>query len=337
MTESKTIAAPKILLDWFVAHRRDLPWRTARGVVRDPWETLVSEVMSQQTRLDVVVPRFQDWMQRFPSPAHLAKLPEHDVLAAWAGLGYYSRARNLHKAAKAIAASGWPADHAGYLALPGVGPYTAAALASLCRLQRVPMIDGNVLRVLSRVHALGQDLRNGAGKRHLETLAAQWVSVGDAGEINEATMELGAMLCLPRNAKCGSCPLADSCKACGQGEPERFPMRKSRPEQVAVVGDVAVLVRQGAVVLRPSRSGELLRGLYVPPELSEIPPEVEMKPCGEVHHVITNHKVLWRVHTGQADTFPLPDGWVARSGATLRGAVVSSLVRKVLELAKVLA
>lgn len=336
MTETNPIAAPPVLVEWFATHRRDLPWRTPRGIARDPWKTLVSEVMSQQTRLEVVVPRFQDWMRQFPSPKDLANAPEQEVLAAWAGLGYYSRARNLHKAAKAVAASGWPTDHAGFLALPGVGPYTAAALASLCLGEGVAMVDGNVLRVLSRVHALGQDLRSGAGKRHLDALAARWVSTGDAGEINEATMELGAMVCLPGSPKCGTCPLADSCRACVLGDPERFPTRRSRAETVVVQRDVAVVICRGAVLLRPARPDELLRGLMVPPDLSEIPKEANTKYCGEVRHAITNHKVLWRIYSGAINEFPLPEGWVARSGSKLREMVVSSLVRKSLECAKVL-
>lgn len=318
---------------WFGHHRRPLPWRTPRGVRRDPWQTLVSEVMSQQTRLEVVVPRFHEWMQQFPTPAHLAKASEQEVLAAWAGMGYYSRARNLQKAAQAVAAKGWPTDHAGFLALPGVGPYTAAALASLCCGEQVPMIDGNVLRVLSRVHALGQDLRNGPGKRLLERLAMEWISGGDAGEINEATMELGALVCLPKNPKCGECPLNDTCKACALGEPERFPLRKAKPETVEILRDVAIVSVQGALLLRPSRPDELLRGLLVPPDLSELPQATNPEPCGEVRHAITHHNVTWKIHRAHLDKFRLPDGWVAVPQEDLRTYVVSSLVRKAITLA----
>ncbi len=331
MTQS--IAAPADLLEWFRSERRDLPWRTPRGVARDPWKTLVSEVMSQQTRLDVVVPRFLEWMRQFPSPSDLAAASEDDVLAAWAGLGYYSRARNLHKAAKAVASSGWPSEHAGFLALPGVGPYTAAALASLCRGERVAMVDGNVLRVLSRRFAMGGDLRTGSGKRSLEEAADAWISRGDAGEINEATMELGALVCLPRAPKCGICPLADFCKACASGEPERFPARKARRETVDLVREVAVVSWRGAVLLRPSRPDELLRGLLVPPDVSEFPASTVFDRRGEVRHAITHHKVLWKVHRVALDDFCLPVGWVAVPRTELHARVVSSLVRKALALA----
>lgn len=332
---TQAIAAPNALLEWFRRERRDLPWRTPRGVVRDPWKTLVSEVMSQQTRLDVVVPRFLDWMRQFPSPEDLAAASEEEVLAAWAGLGYYSRARNLHKAAKAVAGSGWPSGHAGFLVLPGVGPYTAAALASLCRGERVAMIDGNVLRVLARAFAMGGDLRTGSGKRTLEAAANAWVSDGDAGEINEATMELGALVCLPRNPKCGICPLADSCKACAAGEPERFPAPKAKRETVDLVREVAVVSCVGAVLLRPSRPDELLRGLLVPPDVAEFPGSTSFAPCGEVRHAITHHKVLWKIHRAALDDFCLPAGWVAVPRADLPSRVVSSLVRKSLEAAGV--
>jgi A/G-specific adenine glycosylase len=336
VTEPISIAAPPSLVKWFAVHRRDLPWRTPRGVARDPWKTLVSEVMSQQTRLEVVVPRFLDWMRQFPSPRDLADAQEDVVLGAWAGLGYYSRARNLHKAAKAVAKRDWPADHAGVLALPGVGPYTAAALASLCLGQRVAMVDGNVLRVLSRVHALGQDLRNGAGKRRLEALATDWVARGDVAEINEATMELGAMVCLPRNPKCGICPLAGSCKACAQGDPERFPAKKARPSVVEVVRDVVVASHRDGVYLRPSRRDELLRGLLVPPDLAEAIGLDSPEYRGEVRHAITHHKVRWRVFVAQAGDFCPPPEWDLVAWGDLPRKAVSSLVRKSLVSAGVL-
>jgi len=322
------------LLAWFLAHRRPLPWRTPRGVRRDPWQTLVSEVMSQQTRLDVVVPRFHQWMEQFPTPAHLAKASEQEVLAAWAGMGYYSRARNLQKAAQAVADRGWPTDHTGFLALPGVGPYTAAALASLCFGEQVAMIDGNVLRVLSRVHALGQDLRSGAGKHLLEQLASDWISGGDAGEINEGTMELGALVCLPKNPKCGECPLSETCKACASGEPEKLPLRKAKLDPVNVVRVVAIVSTPGGILLRPSRPDELLRGLLVPPDISEIPRSARFEFCGEVRHAITHHKVIWKVHRAELDDFCLPDGWMAVPQDDLPSRVVSSLVRKALTLAE---
>ena len=328
-------AAPSALAEWFAAQRRDLPWRTPRGVLRDRWRTLVSEVMSQQTRLEVVVPRFLEWMRQFPTAVDLARAPEQAVLAAWAGLGYYSRARNLHRAAKAVAEEGWPSEHAGFLALPGVGPYTAAALASLCLGEQVPMVDGNVLRVLARFHAQGQDLRAGAGKRTLERLAQAWVSGADAGEINEATMELGALVCTPRSPRCEICPLSDSCRANLRGEPESYPAKKARIPVVELERDVVVVLSEGCVHLRPTRPSELLRGLLVPPDLAEMPGVTRIDACGEVRHAITHHKVLWRVHLAKVEAFRPPAEWVAVAKTELPAKVVSSLVRKVLEKAGV--
>ncbi|MEK7395195.1 MAG: A/G-specific adenine glycosylase, partial [Fibrobacterota bacterium] len=271
-----------------------------------------------------------------PFQIGVRRADEQDVLAAWAGLGYYSRARNLHKAAKAVARSGWPADNADVLALPGVGPYTAAALARLCFGQRVAMVDGNVLRVLSRVHALGQDLRSGAGKRRLEAIATDWVARGTAAEINEATMELGAMVCLPRNPKCEICPLADSCKACGRGEPEAFPAKKTRAVAVEVSREVVVVVHRDGVYLRPSRRDELLRGLLVPPDLAEAIGFDSPEYRGEVRHAITHHKVRWRVFVAQAGNFCPPLEWNLVAWGDLPRKSVSSLVRKALVSAGVL-
>lgn len=291
--------------------------------------------MSQQTRLEVVVPRFLQWMGRFSSPKDLAAASEQEVLAAWAGMGYYSRARNLQKAAQEVADRGWPLDHRGFLALPGVGSYTAAALASLCLGHRVAMVDGNVLRVLSRVHAMGQNPRTGAGKKLLEAKAAAWVSLGDCGEINEATMELGALVCTPRNPACSICPLADSCKACAVGNPESYPARKSKTEAVVVAREVVVLVRDGSVVLRPSRPDELLRGLLVLPQIGELPHFAPPHFCGQVRHAITHHKVLWKVHRTELREARLPEGWVWVAFEELPSRVVSSLVEKSLVLAGV--
>ncbi len=323
-------------MEWFVAQGRTLPWRTSRGVRRDPWQTLVSEVMSQQTRLDVVVPRFLEWMRQFPTPENLANASEQEVLAAWAGLGYYSRARNLFKAAQEVSQKGWPLDCAGFLDLAGVGPYTASALASLCCGERVAMVDGNVLRVLARFHALGQDLRSGTGKRLLERLAADWVSKGDAGEVNEATMELGALVCLPRQPRCEVCPLSSACRACALGEVEQFPAKKTKTETVVVNREVVVVVQGDRVFLRPSRADELLTGLSVPPDLCEAPQIANPRDCGTVRHAITHHKVLWTIyHETVPQSFCPPPTWFGVTKNDLPKEVVSSLVRKALEKAGV--
>lgn len=337
MGKKATSASPSSLIPWFAAHRRPLPWRTARGLLRDPWQTLVSEVMSQQTRLEVVVPRFSLWMERFPTPRHLADDREEEVLAAWAGLGYYSRARNLHKASQAIARFGWPTTFEGLLALPGLGPYTAAAIGSLAMGMQVPMVDGNVQRVLSRVHAMGLDPRTGQGAVRLLSLAKDWIQGHDAGEVNEATMELGALVCKPRNPSCGECPLAETCRACAQGNPERFPPPRARKEVVVIRRQVLVVPHSGRILLRKARESELLAGLWILPTEGEDPSLLATEEkFGLVRHSITHHKVVWDVAGGIWRGGALPEGWRWHAQEELATVVVSSLLRKALERARVL-
>jgi A/G-specific adenine glycosylase len=332
--DQPTVPAPASLGQWFARNRRDLPWRTPAGVPRDPWQTLVSEVMSQQTRLEVVVPRFREWMARFPTPADLAKAPEDAVLAAWAGMGYYSRARNLRKAALRLTENGWPSTSLELAALPGIGPYTAAAIASLAFGERVAMVDGNVQRVLSRFFALAADPRSGAGARRIAQLATAWVSGGDAGVLNEATMELGAMVCSPRNPSCPTCPLMDLCRAASLGEPEKYPPPKARPEKVSIRRTVVVAQDSTGVILRLAAPDELLSGLWILPSVGDHPGlEVLGSPLGEVCHSITHHDVRWTVVGGDWKGATVPDGWISCPRQELSQRVVSSLLRKALALA----
>lgn len=293
--------------------------------------------MSQQTRLEVVVPRFLEWMERFPTPQHLARASQDEVVAAWAGLGYYSRARNLHKCAQAIHRGGWPSSMEGLLALPGLGPYTAAAIGSLCLGLPVPMVDGNVQRVLSRYHALGGDPRGGAGAKRMREVAMEWIEGGDAGEINEATMELGALVCKPRNPRCGDCPLGDSCRACSSGNPEDFPPPRAKREVVEVRRTALVVEREGRILLRQAGGSELLSGLWILPALGDHPSLEAGELRGVVRHSITHHKVVWEVRSGGWTGGEQPPQWCWRSREELGEVVVSSLLRKALERANILA
>lgn len=324
----------KALLDWFFRNRRDLPWRTAPGVPRDPWGTLVSEVMSQQTRLEVVVPRFRAWMDRYPTPEALAETDEDEVLAAWAGLGYYSRARNLRKAAIAIADAGWSRTYPDLLELPGLGPYTAAAVASLCFGEQVPMVDGNVVRVLSRFHAFPGDAKTGTGAKEFARLSREWIVNADAGGVNEATMELGALVCTPRSPACGNCPIASGCRACALGEPEGFPFRAKRAERLREESVVAVVETERGVLLRQAGPGELLSGLWILPKEGDDPGLYVSGPSlGRVRHSITNHDIRWDVRRGTWKGTAVPPGWEWCPLASLRRRIVSSLPRKALEAA----
>ncbi|HEU5163260.1 MAG TPA: A/G-specific adenine glycosylase, partial [Thermoanaerobaculia bacterium] len=238
---------------WFLEEQRDLPWRREY----DPYEIWVAEVMLQQTRMEVVVPYFRRFVARFPDVAALASAPEADVLALWSGLGYYRRARMLHQGAKYLAAGGgvMPGRTEDLRAIPGVGRYTAGAIASIAFDRVAPVVDGNVARVASRIERLDAPL----GSAALATAEWEWaerlVSVARSPRaLNQGLMELGARICRPRNPLCGRCPLARSCKARAAGDPESYPCRPERPRPLAVsvrlflVSDGAgrVLLQRGA-------------------------------------------------------------------------------------------
>ncbi len=251
---STELAAP--LLAWFARARRDLPWREEP---RDPYRVWVSEVMLQQTRVEVVVPYFERFTARFPTLRALARAPLDEVLAQWSGLGYYARARNLHRAAQA-AGGALPGTAAELAALPGFGPYTSAAVASLAFGEEVPLVDGNVARVLARLLRLPGDP---AQARALAWKAApSLLPRGRAGEFNEALMELGALVCTPRSPKCGDCPIGAQCQAKKHGDPEKFPGPKKKKPRPQLTWAAAAIFRGGAVLLARRGKGELFEGMW---------------------------------------------------------------------------
>jgi A/G-specific adenine glycosylase len=255
------------LLAWYRPEKRAMPWRGER----DPYAVWVSEIMLQQTRVETVREYFKRFMARFPDVRALAGAPGQDVLKAWEGLGYYTRARNLHKAAKAVAASpdGFPRDVEGWAALPGVGPYTAASIASICDGIAAPVVDGNVIRVFARFLARGDDFRKPPNRARLAAWLRPFVEEsGRPGDFNQAMMDLGATCCTPREPSCGACPLAAECKARIAGAVARFPFRppkKALPTREAV----AFLVRdsQGRVLFRRRPPEGLLGGLWELPNV----------------------------------------------------------------------
>ncbi len=235
------------LLRWYDAHRRDLPWRRTR----DPYCIWLSEVMLQQTTVRTVEPRWQQFLERYPTIEALAHAPLDDVLAEWSGLGYYARARNLHAAANRIAedfGGSVPASFELLLALPGMGRYTAAAVASIAFGEAVAVVDANVERVVARLDAVDRDVRTPAVKRQLWERAQELLAPRRAGDWNQAMMELGAVVCLPRAPQCSACPLAKQCKARATGSPERFPV-KAPPAALESVREIAAVVRRGSEVL----------------------------------------------------------------------------------------
>jgi A/G-specific adenine glycosylase len=255
-----------------VAHyarvRRALPWRATR----DPYAIWVSEVMLQQTRVATVIPYWQKWMAKFPSVHALAQAPLDDVLAAWAGLGYYSRARNLWYGAREVAAK-WhgalPSRAAELREVPGIGPYTAGAIASIAFGERVPLVDGNVARVLARVFAIREDIKSAAGRRALWARAGELVAAlpDDAapGDLNQGLMELGATICAPAAPRCLTCPLAARCATRGDALPISAP-RKRAHELPVLAREALWIERAGEVVLARRRATGLFGGLWELPQ-----------------------------------------------------------------------
>jgi A/G-specific adenine glycosylase len=252
------------LLAWYGRHKRALPWRD----VHDPYRIWISEIMLQQTQVDTVIPYYQRWLARFPNIRALAAAPLNDVLAIWEGLGYYSRARNLHRAAQRVAADlggMLPQTVAGLLDLPGIGPYTAGAIASIAFGVDAPALDGNVKRVLARVFDIQSDVKSPAGARALWALAAGLVPHGRAGDYNQALMDLGATVCTPRAPGCDTCPLRELCMARRLGVQLQRPVMpacRPRPERVYAA---AVVTKAGRVLLGQRPADELLGGLWAFP------------------------------------------------------------------------
>ena len=250
------------LLAWFAEHARDLPWRRDRT----PYRVWIAEVMLQQTRVETVIPYYGRFLHRFPTLEALAEAPLEEVLKVWEGLGYYARARNIHAAARRVVAEyggRLPSAYEALLDLPGMGPYTAGAVASIAFGEPVVALDGNGRRVLARLFAVKGDPRRAAVRRRLEAYARSLLPPDRPGLFNEALMELGATVCLPRAPRCGRCPLAGDCRAHRIGAAEQFPERstaRSIPHHQVAAG---VLLREdGRVLVARRREDDFLGGLW---------------------------------------------------------------------------
>jgi A/G-specific adenine glycosylase len=257
------------LARWFSANARDLPWRRNR----QPWKSLVSEALLQQTQVARVAERFPEFMRRFPTPRSMVKAGPSAVLEAWRGLGYYRRARSLHAAAERIVAmhSGQvPSDMRALLELPGVGRYTAGAVASIVFGQHQPIVDGNVARVLSRLADRRASVADRTGQSWCWEQAAQLVKAAkDPGATNEALMELGATVCTPMQPRCGACPLRDMCGARAAGSQDEVPPPKPGAAVKRVVHHALVQIRDGRVALERRTEG-LWSGLLAPPSVETL-------------------------------------------------------------------
>jgi len=297
--------ALRALGEWFDRQRRVLPWREDPS----PYRVWVSEIMLQQTQVATVTPYFERFLKRFPTVESLASASEDEVVAAWAGLGYYSRARNLRAAAQAIVRDGFPRDRVGWLALPGVGEYTAGAVLSIAFNETEALVDGNVERVLSRLRrirrpasslgfSLGSSRGDSAYKARLWRTArfavTRGAQLGVAPRVlNQALMELGAMICSPKSPKCGVCPVADSCRARKQDEVALFPQKKKPKEWIDVSERVLAAVdSRGRWLVRKNAPGEWRAGLWDFPKYEDFEGKtVEVLAEAEVRYVVTRHRV----------------------------------------------
>ena len=250
----------RALLDWYRANRRDLPWRRTR----DPYAIWISETMLQQTRVETVIPYYERFMERFPDVEALATADADDIHAAWAGLGYYSRARNLQAAARAVAAAGGklPDDAEGLRELPGIGRYTAGAVASIAFDRPEPIVDGNVARVLARLLGIREDIKRPPVERRLWEEAAALACGPDPGDLNQALMELGALVCTPAEPRCLACPLVRHCDAQRAGDAASLPIKQPKPAARRIQAAAGWVLRRGKVLAVRRPPSGLLGGLW---------------------------------------------------------------------------
>lgn len=282
----------KKLTQWYKKNRRQLPWRESK----DPYRIWLSEVMLQQTTVVAVIPYFERFLQKFPTLADLASAPEARVLEAWAGLGYYSRARNLHKAAKAlIDRGGFPETADELIALPGFGPYTSRAVASIAFGEKVGVLDGNVIRVLSRKYGLALDWWLPKGRQPLQELSDQMAQLGQPDLVSQGLMELGATVCTPQRVQCFMCPWADNCVARQQNKVEELPSKKPRRKSEVWVWQPEVHLNKGQVGLIKNDYAPFLKGQMIFP--GTISQEKSKPKDYDVKHNITHHDIFIRIKT----------------------------------------
>lgn len=305
-----------LLLAWFQKKKRSLPWRKNR----DAYRVWISEIMLQQTQVNTVIPYYERWMNEFPNTEVLANAPLSRVLKAWEGLGYYRRARYLHETAKIVQkkfAGKFPDSKDELMKLPGIGRYTAGAIASIAFGKSEPVLDGNVKRILSRVFALKEAVDSSRGEKKLWDLATKLVqSSMDPGDLNQALMELGALVCLPENPKCGACPVEKVCKAHQMKKETKFPVKDRRQKIEALDTLAAIIWKKGRVLLEKQPLENRWGGLWAfphwiykngEPETYFIKKQMKaeyktriqnLKARTEIQHGFTKYKVRLRVYEG---------------------------------------
>lgn len=265
------------LLNWYYEHARSLPWRGRT----DSYAIWVSEIMLQQTRVETVIPYFERWMKRFPTVRALAQASQQEVLAAWEGLGYYSRARNLHRAAQIVVeryGGELPADAAELQRLPGIGRYTAGAIASIAFGRDEAALDGNIRRVLARMFNVTEPARSPAGERRLWELAVENLPPGRAGDYNQAIMDLGAVVCTPRAPACPACPIQQLCEAYRLGIQDERPVKLPKEPTPHYTVTAAVIEQGDAVLITQRPQNGLLGGLWEFPG-GKIEPGEDFQTC----------------------------------------------------------
>ena len=336
---------PEALLDWYDRHRRHLPWRSAPGKRADPYHVWLSEIMLQQTTVKAVGPYYAKFLARWPSVAALAAAALDDVLKAWAGLGYYARARNLYACAAAVAGrhgGRFPDTEGGLRALPGIGGYTAAAIAAIAFDRRAVAVDGNIERVIARLYAVETELP--AAKAEIHTRAEALLPSRRFGDFTQAMMDLGATICTPKKPACGICPWIDACRARARGDAETFPRKAPKVEGKLRRGASFVVTRaDGFVLVRTRPSKGLLGGMTEVPStawtqdfddadaLAHAPLKAKWRKLpGAVEHGFTHFPLRQSVYVAQVPAktkAPAGMRWVAV--ADVAGEALPNVFRKV--------
>jgi len=314
MWNKKTVAGfRRKLLSWYRLHRRELPWRSNTN----PYRVWISEIMLQQTQIKTALPYYERFLMRFPDIETLARAPEAEVLRLWAGLGYYSRARNLHKAAQKILDThqSFPEDFDQILALPGVGRYTAGAICSIAFNQPYPIVDGNIRRVLTRLHGISGKAADGFFWNAMSTL----VPHANPSSFNQAMMELGALVCIPAQPRCTRCPVKALCKARKLGMESSIPVVQKKPKTRKVNIVLVVLKQNGKLLISAASEGDLIPGSWVIPwhtlRKNDSPDETALSICresigatarldpyGSIRHSITNNQITGLLYMGTLDS-----------------------------------
>jgi A/G-specific adenine glycosylase len=339
------------LLAWYDDNHRELPWRVpprelAAGVRPDPYRVWLSEIMLQQTTVEAVKPYFRAFLDKWPRVEGLAAAENEEVMKAWAGLGYYSRARNLKACADVVARSGgeFPDTEAGLRSLPGIGPYTAAAIAAIAFGRPAAVMDGNVERVMSRLFMIDTPLPD--AKPEIRSLLETLVPEDRPGDFAQAMMDLGATVCTPRRPRCMLCPLREACQVLGKADPELYPVRAAKSEKPSRQGAAFVAVRpDGAILLRKRPDKGLLGGMTEVPTTGwtaridglttaeAAPFPADWRKSGSISHVFTHFALELHVYRAEIADTAAPQGHFWAPADDLHGEALPTVMKKAIEAA----